>query len=89
MLINNFVIILDLHQGIMPMMKRDSNNNWTYKNLQEDVNLHYVSLTRAKKYVLLISSTNRTDSKGQVVNARVTEFISNRRDLNQYRKGNL
>lgn len=79
-----FVIILDLHEYIIP-----SKNLAGYINYNEDVNLHYVSLTRAKDFVLLISSTKRTNKDYKIINANVSEFISERPDLRKYRKGDI
>jgi len=60
------VIHLDLYKWIMPMYNGD---------FTQDLNLHYVGVTRAKKSCVLISSTQRTHPHRGVIGAEDSEFI--------------
>lgn len=78
------VFILDLHKYIVP--KYDFNNN-CYPDLQEDKCVHYVSLTRARKAVILSINSQRHNSRGDIKIGEESEFVSNyyRPDLIEYR----
>jgi len=62
----DIVFHLDLYQFIMPMFNGDPT---------QDLNLHYVGLTRAKECCVLVHSTYRTKSGGQVVSASPSDFL--------------
>jgi len=59
------VFHLDLYRWIMPMYKGD---------YIQDLNLHYVGVTRAKQCVILCSSTQRHSSQG-IRDAEDSEFL--------------
>lgn len=80
----DFVIILDLYKYIFPTEK-----DFEYISYNEDINLHYVSLTRAKKYVLMLCGTKRTNGSGIQKKAELSTFILDRPDLKSLRKGNI
>ena len=72
------VLHLDLYEWILPNKRPGPNNdfnNLQYGNWQQDINLHYVGLTRAKKGCLLISSTLRTNYENKTKNGKDSEFI--------------
>lgn len=77
----DFVILVDLHNYILPSKKKECEN--------EDINLHYVSITRARKYVLMLVNTIRTKSDGVKILSDVSDFISQRDDLLFLKKGNI
>ena len=58
--------------------KKVENNNFKaplYPNWEQDLNLHYVGITRAKKVCILIRSEKRHKSNGELTNAQDSEFI--------------
>jgi superfamily I DNA/RNA helicase len=65
----DIVFHVDLYQHIMPMFNGDRT---------QDLNLHYVGLTRAKECCVLLHSTLRTKSNGQVVNASPSDFLGSK-----------
>lgn len=71
------IIHLDLYEWILPYKEVKDNdfNNPIYSNWSQDVNLHYVGLTRARKGCVLLSSTQRTNYKFELKNAKDSEFI--------------
>ena len=62
----DMVFHLDLYQWILPMYNGDK---------IQDLNLHYVGITRAKKCCVLCHSTKRTNSGGTIVSADRSEFL--------------
>ncbi|MEQ8982295.1 MAG: 3'-5' exonuclease, partial [Deltaproteobacteria bacterium] len=62
----DLVVHLDLYKWILPRYKGDET---------QDLNLHYVGITRAKKVCLLYCSTLRTKANGQVVDAEPSPFL--------------
>jgi len=74
----DFVFNLDLYEWVFPNKKPGPNNDFNnpvYGDWIQDLNLHYVGITRAKKGCFLISSTKRTNSDGVVKNGKDSEFI--------------
>lgn len=71
------IIHLDLYEWILPYkeVKNNDFNNPIYSNWSQDINLHYVGLTRARKGCVLVSSTQRTNYKFELKNAKDSEFI--------------
>ena len=51
-------------------------NNPQYPNWEQDINLHYVGITRARKACYLVRGTQRTNSNDCLRNARDSEFLS-------------
>lgn len=68
----DMVFILDLHKYIIPKWDFKTNN---YLDIEECRNIHYVALTRAKKAVVLCWNTIRTNSKGEMKQGFLSEFI--------------
>jgi len=67
------VFLLDLYRWIMPQFNGD---------YIQDLNLHYVGITRARQCVVLYTSTYRHKGSGHVVDAEPSEFL----DLNSLNK---
>jgi len=63
----DIVFHLDLYEYILPQHKG---------NYKQDLNLHYVGVTRAKKACILCTSTKRTKANGDIVNANISEFLT-------------
>ena len=51
-------------------------NNPQYPNWEQDINLHYVGITRARKACYLVRGTQRTNSQNCLKPARDSEFLS-------------
>lgn len=63
----DIVFHLDLYEYILPQYNG---------NYQQDLNLHYVGVTRAKKGCILCTSTQRTKPNGDIVSANTSEFLT-------------
>ena len=50
-------------------------NNIEYGNYKQDLNLHYVGVTRAKKGCILLSSSKRTNYRNHIKNSKESEFL--------------
>lgn len=74
----DFIFHLDLYEWVFPNKQPGPNgdfNNPKYGDWTQDLNLHYVGITRARKGCFLISSTKRTNNEGVIKNAKDSEFI--------------
>lgn len=71
------ILHLDLYEWVLPAKKVENNdfNNPIYSNWNQDLNLHYVGLTRARKGCILLSSTKRINNKMEIKNAKDSEFV--------------
>ena len=71
------VIHLDLYEWVLPhkIVENNDFDNAYHTNWSQDINLHYVGLTRARKGCFLLSSTKRTNNQSQTKNAKDSEFI--------------
>lgn len=78
------VFVVDLHKFIIP--KYDYNKK-EYIDINEDKCIHYVSLTRARKTVILTVNSLRHNLSGEEKTGIESEFIDDtiRNDLIQYR----
>lgn len=59
--------------------KRIVNNDFhqqEYINMEQDLDLHYVGITRAKKACFLIRSLQRRNAKGELKLAEDSEFLT-------------
>ncbi len=73
------VIHLDLYEWVFPNKRPGDNNDFdnpVYGDWGQDLNLHYVGLTRARKGCILISSTERHNNEMVKRQGRNSEFIS-------------
>lgn len=77
---------MDSYKYIIPFFDFKTNR---YKNYSEDENLHYVAITRAKKFVWIICGTKRTNDNGVVKNAEISEFITSDPYLKKLSIGNI
>jgi len=71
------VFHLDLYDWIFP--KRDFIQGCyeeVFSNWDQDLNLHYVGITRAKEYCILVSSTQRVNYHYQIINGRKSQFMT-------------
>ncbi|MGV8992786.1 MAG: UvrD-helicase domain-containing protein [Flavobacterium sp.] len=74
----DFVFHLDLYEWVFPNKQPGPNSNFNnpvYGDWTQDLNLHYVGITRARKGCFLISSTKRTNNEGLTKNGKDSEFI--------------
>lgn len=74
----DFVFHLDLYEWVFPNKRPGPNNDFNnpvYGDWKQDLNLHYVGITRARKGCSLISSTKRTNNEGHIRNGADSEFI--------------
>ena len=73
----DLVFHLNLHKWILPQQKPDRSGSWGYSQYTQDLNLHYVGITRAKKCCVLCTSTLRPKGKNnEVGKAKESEFLS-------------
>ena len=73
------VFHLDLYEWVLPAKRPGPGNDWdnsSYSNWEQDLNLHYVGVTRARKCCILCSSTKRINSSGKERNGAPSEFLS-------------
>lgn len=74
----DFVFHLDLYEWIFPNKHPGPNSDFEnpiYSDWKQDLNLHYVGITRARKGCCLVSSTQRTNNDGVIKNGNDSEFI--------------
>lgn len=75
----DIVFHLDLHEWVLPAKRPGPGNDWDnpeYPTLEQDANLHYVGITRARKACFLCTADQRVNSCGEVKQARPSEFLS-------------
>lgn len=88
----DFIFHLDLHEWVLPQKELKIPNDWDsieFKDWIQDINLHYVGVTRARKACFLISSTERTNNQGQIKRGKDSEFLwLNDIDKLRYQKKN-
>ncbi|MFM9903637.1 MAG: UvrD-helicase domain-containing protein [Pyrinomonadaceae bacterium] len=77
------VFHLDLHEWILPAERIESGKRF-YPDWEQDLNTHYVGLTRAKTACILVTSTFRTNSYRQRKTGSDSEFL-NRPELRELR----
>jgi len=74
----DIIIHLDLHEWIFPNKQPGPDNDFNnpiYGSWNQDLNLHYVGLTRARKACVLISSTQRTNYQNLIKQGKDSEFL--------------
>lgn len=74
----DIVFHLNMSDWELPYKKIDNGdfNNPQYPNWEQDLNLHYVGITRARKACYLVRGTQRTNSNDSLKNARDSEFLN-------------
>ena len=72
------VFHLNMNEWELPLkLPKDGGfDNAYYPAYEQDLDLHYVGITRARKKCILIGSTLRTNSKGGTSSAKESEFLS-------------
>ncbi len=74
----DIVFHLDLHEWVLPAKRPGPGNDWDnleYPTWEQDVNLHYVGITRARKACYLCTGDQRVNSYGVVKQAHPSEFF--------------
>jgi ATP-dependent exoDNAse (exonuclease V) beta subunit len=75
----DIVFHLDLYEWVLPQKGPGPNNDWNrpvFSDWLQDVNLHYVGITRARKCCMLLSSHSRINSNGQTKEGTPSEFLA-------------
>ncbi|WP_068943371.1 UvrD-helicase domain-containing protein [Chryseobacterium timonianum] len=75
----DLIIHLDLYEWVLPAKRPGKNNDFDnpiYPNYTQDLNLHYVGITRAIKGCILFTSTRRTNAIGETRSGRHSEFLT-------------
>lgn len=67
------VFHLDLYKFVLP--KRKNGDFDKFEDIVQDVNLHYVGITRARKACILCTSTKRTNWEYKLKNGTPSEFL--------------
>jgi hypothetical protein len=72
------VFHLNMSEWELPAKRIENNdfNNPIYTHWEQDLNLHYVGITRAKKECILVRGTKRTNSNNDLKCAKDSEFLS-------------
>lgn len=71
------VFHVGLEEWVFPY--REYNSDWntpSYPDLEQDTNLHYVGITRAKELCILIQTTRRINSNNEEKNASPSYFLN-------------
>lgn len=77
-LVFDIVYHLNMNQWELPMRKI-VNNDWNhpqYPTWEQDLDLHYVGVTRARKACFLITSAMRHNGDGAIKNSAPSEFLA-------------
>lgn len=74
----DIVFHLNMCEWELPFRKieDDDFNNPLYPNWEQDLNLHYVGVTRARKACFLVRGTQRTNNRDMLKMAKDSEFLS-------------
>lgn len=74
----DLVFHLNMCEWELPNKRVIDNNfdNIEYLAWEQDLNLHYVGITRARKACILVRSTLRTNSNQELKNAKDSEFLT-------------
>jgi DNA helicase-2/ATP-dependent DNA helicase PcrA len=68
---------LDLYDWIFPKREYIQGNfDEVFSDWQQDLNLHFVGITRAKDYCFLVTSTSRLNFQHQVKNGKPSQFLN-------------
>jgi len=71
------VFHLDLYDWVFPRRIYTGNfNEEKFDNWEQELNLHFVGITRAKKYCLLVSSTRRLNSNDEEKSGNKSQFMT-------------
>lgn len=68
---------LDLYDWVFPKREYTGNfNEEVFPDWQQDLNLHFVGITRAKEHCILISSNRRINSNGESKSGSKSQFMT-------------
>lgn len=71
----DMVIHLDLYNWVFPTRQFTGNfNDEVFSDWDQDLNLHYVGITRARKWCVLVSSDKRLNAQNQIKSADDSQF---------------
>lgn len=70
------VIHVGLEEWVFPYRKATPNWSPSYPELEQDMNLHYVGITRAQELCILIQTTKRINSNNEEKNAGPSYFLN-------------
>lgn len=71
------VFHLDLYDWVFPRRVYTGNfNEEKFDNWEQELNLHFVGITRAKKYCILVSSTRRLNSNDEEKSGNKSQFMT-------------
>jgi len=73
----DIVFHLDLYEWILPRREKDENGDYIFDD--QDLNLHFVGVTRAKNCCVLCWSTRRTNYLDEIKQGNKSEFLSIKR----------
>jgi DNA helicase-2/ATP-dependent DNA helicase PcrA len=73
----DIVFHLDLYEWILPKKEMQDYKSF-YSDYTQDLNLHYVGITRAKKCCVLCHSTKRTNYKQEQKNGNPSDFLQSK-----------
>ncbi|HYE10217.1 MAG TPA: ATP-dependent helicase [Patescibacteria group bacterium] len=77
------VFHLGLYKYNLPRQGKNGNGDWGYNDYEQDLNLHYVGITRAEEVCILLNSTLRHNKDGDQKAGIDSEFLT-LNDLKQY-----
>lgn len=72
------VFLLNMNEWELPGKHLTAEGDFdsvVYNDYNQDLDLHYVGITRARKACFLVSSSKRTNSRGRLSNACPSEFL--------------
>lgn len=73
----DFVIHLDLYDWVFPTRKYTGNfNDEVFPDWDQELNLHFVGITRARKWCVLITSTQRINSENSTKKGSPSQFLT-------------
>ncbi|WP_353232294.1 ATP-dependent helicase [Pseudomonas helleri] len=73
----DFVVHLDLYDWVFPSRTYTGNfNEEVFSDWDQDLNLHFVGITRARKWCVLITSTQRINSEGKTKQGTASQFLN-------------
>lgn len=71
------VVHLDLYDWVFPFREYTGDfSEYSYPSWEQDLNLHYVGITRAKSACILAHSTRRLNSNGENRNGQPSAFLN-------------
>jgi DNA helicase-2/ATP-dependent DNA helicase PcrA len=73
----DLVVHLDLYDWVFPTRTYTGDfNDEVFPDWDQDLNLHFVGVTRARKWCVLITSTQRINSEGSTKKGSVSQFLN-------------